>query len=514
MPIMLGAPYQKPNVLQRAGIPQGVQAIKNDFQNASLNKILENAAQNPEMKQHDIMQMLFSAPNLSPQMKMQGAQMVQQAFPQRQPEKPVNLQQITGTGQSFNPRTGEARDILNYKPPTEDADVANWVNVPGYPGIIRNTLTNETKTLEDLPAKDADEANWVNVPGYPGVIRNTKTNETKTLDDLPAKSKLDGKTRYVTETWWNADGSKGQETFENPTSKILNAHRAQVKADGGRLGKPQSLTGAAADFRSVHGRAPIDNAELRMFLEELRLPPQPTKDERSDARLKEALPNLIEAAAQDPNKAHTYGYRMNDDGTVWVDKISGLPYKKRPFDKVTGKRANMKIIMNLGELHDDAREVNKLLGDDGVKRGLGAFYSSRIGLPGRISSKWKNTVNRWLAENGYGDNSKTAEVVYRLQNMASEERKEKLGTAVTKTELQTILAWIPNAGDNYQQILSKMNVATHESGQHFRRYLNVFDWEGDMSPFYKQFDIQRFGKTPDANIEDDPFTKYGVTVGG
>ena len=512
MTIYLNPPQQRPGPM--AGFGQGAQVLSNAFQNAELNKVLENAAQNPEMKQHDIMQMLFSAPNLSPQMKMQGAQMVQQAFPQRQPEKPVNLQQITGTGQSFNPRTGEARDIPGYVAPTDATDVANWVNVPGYPGIIRNTLTNETKTLEDLPAKDADEANWVNVPGYPGVIRNTKTNETKTLDDLPAKSKLDGKTRYVTETWWNADGSKGQETFENPTSKILNAHRAQVKADGGRLGKPQSLTGAAADFRSVHGRAPIDNAELRMFLEELRLPPQPTKDERSDARLKEALPNLIEAAAQDPNKAHTYGYRMNDDGTVWVDKISGLPYKKRPFDKVTGKRANMKIIMNLGELHDDAREVNKLLGDDGVKRGLGAFYSSRIGLPGRISSKWKNTVNRWLAENGYGDNSKTAEVVYRLQNMASEERKEKLGTAVTKTELQTILAWIPNAGDNYQQILSKMNVATHESGQHFRRYLNVFDWEGDMSPFYKQFDIQRFGKTPDANIEDDPFTKYGVTVGG
>jgi len=478
MTIYLNPPQQRPGPM--AGFGQGAQVLSNAFQNAELNKVLENAAQNPEMKQHDIMQMLFSAPNLSPQMKMQGAQMVQQAFPQRQPEKPVNLQQITGTGQSFNPRTGEARDIPGYVAPTDATDVANWVNVPGYPGVIRNT----------------------------------KTNETKTLDDLPAKSKLDGKTRYVTETWWNADGSKGQETFENPTSKILNAHRAQVKADGGRLGKPQSLTGAAADFRSVHGRAPIDNAELRMFLEELRLPPQPTKDERSDARLKEALPNLIEAAAQDPNKAHTYGYRMNDDGTVWVDKISGLPYKKRPFDKVTGKRANMKIIMNLGELHDDAREVNKLLGDDGVKRGLGAFYSSRIGLPGRISSKWKNTVNRWLAENGYGDNSKTAEVVYRLQNMASEERKEKLGTAVTKTELQTILAWIPNAGDNYQQILSKMNVATHESGQHFRRYLNVFDWEGDMSPFYKQFDIQRFGKTPDANIEDDPFTKYGVTVGG
>ena len=78
-PIYLNAPVQRPNPLNTIG--PGMQSLSNAFQNAELNKILTQAANAPGANARSVTQMLLSAPNMSPQVKAQGVQMVQSAFP-------------------------------------------------------------------------------------------------------------------------------------------------------------------------------------------------------------------------------------------------------------------------------------------------------------------------------------------------------------------------------------------------------------------------------------------------
>ena len=507
MTIYLNPPQQRPGPM--AGFGQGAQVLSNAFQNAELNKVLEDATQNPDMTQQDVMKMLFAAPNMSPQMKMQGAAALQKLFPEK---APVNLQQITGTGQSFNPRTNEARDIPGYKPPPKDADEANWVNVPGYPGIIRNTLTNETKTLEDLPANQ--------------------------------------QIKQITEEWWDSSGIKNEKTFENPTAKDLNDFRTKIRSEGGTLGKPSKKGSNVVAIRKADGtlgwkekgeafepgetilgkgrktsftnkkgtriiRNILDNSKQAQDLmakgwTEGTL--TGTEEERTTAENITNLPDLVALAKEDPNKAYESGWRMNDDGAVFTDPISGAPQKLRPADKVLGKRGLPKQLMMFGEMHDDAVEILDLMDKPEVKQAFGRYLTESGGFAGIVASGWRNKLRRWLTENGYGENSDVSEVVHRMQLMASIERKEKLGVAMPKQELSTVLGWLPSSGDNYEEIMSKMGVIEAEAKEKFMRYIDVNKDVGNMSPYYKAFGMQRF-KNNGTISEDDIkaiFNKYSL----
>ena len=159
MTIYLNPPQQRPGPM--AGFGQGAQVLSNAFQNAELNKVLEDATQNPDMTQQDVMKMLFAAPNMSPQMKMQGAAALQKLFPEK---APVNLQQITGTSQSFNPRTGEARDIPGYKPPPKERTL---------------TTVEQLQAAKERVASPEKKAEIQGVIDKLGYIASTKTPQMK-----------------------------------------------------------------------------------------------------------------------------------------------------------------------------------------------------------------------------------------------------------------------------------------------------------------------------------------------
>ena len=199
-----------------------------------------------------------------------------------------------------------------------------------------------------------------------------------------------------------------------------------------------------------------------------------------------------------PMKAYSQGWRMEDDGRLYIDAATGAPEKLKPFTNTLGKRANMKIIKQVGEHVDDSLEVYIGLQDATVQDDLKQAQAD--GMWDKVEGRWSNAVKAWMMRNGISGNSKTFKTIMHMQRMASEQRKTMLGTAVTATELQSILAWMPNAGDSYETMTGKITLAAEEGYEEWKRWLDINKDTSNMAPFYNAWGLNRFDM-PEKNIK-------------
>ena len=199
-----------------------------------------------------------------------------------------------------------------------------------------------------------------------------------------------------------------------------------------------------------------------------------------------------------PMEAYSQGWRMEDDGRLYIDAATGAPEKLKPFTNTLGKRANMKIIKQVGEHVDDSLEVYTGLQDPVVQSDLKKAESD--GMWDKVEGRWSNAVKAWMMRNGISGGSKTFKTIMHMQRMASEQRKTMLGTAVTQTELQSILAWMPHAGDSYETMLGKIPLAAEEGYEEFKRWMDINKDTSNMAPFYKAWGLDRFNM-PDKGIK-------------
>ena len=193
-----------------------------------------------------------------------------------------------------------------------------------------------------------------------------------------------------------------------------------------------------------------------------------------------------------PSELYTeHGFRVNDNGSLYLNPTTNQPTVLPRADKVLGKRGNMKSIMTLGEAWDDAKELTTLLGIPEVKADLQS--AKQAGLWDRVKGSFSNKIQLWMQENGIAPDSKTAEAIARVQYMASEKRKSYMGTAVTETEMKSATAWMPQAGDSFETMKTKTELMAHEAEETFTRWLDTFKNVAQMGPYYDAFGIDRFG---------------------
>ena len=121
----------------------------------------------------------------------------------------------------------------------------------------------------------------------------------------------------------------------------------------------------------------------------------------------------------------------------------------------------------------------------------------------------ENGLIKWMQQRGITADNKVGKLIVKIERMASQERKELLGAAVTETELRAITPWLPSAGDSFNTMLNKLDVMKTEMGQEFVNWIELFEGSYDVSPLYKAFKIDPFTKqlirdTPQQNIEQTP----------
>lgn len=230
-----------------------------------------------------------------------------------------------------------------------------------------------------------------------------------------------------------------------------------------------------------------------------------SKEERMKAQLLRNKP-MVQSFLKRKGPMATYAdkWKMNDDGTLYED-AEGVTVRLPSFWKATGKRGNIKHIIAAGEQLDDAIEVMELLQDPEVQREMQS-KANETGMVERVKGMTRNQLRKWAQQRGIGENTKAYEVLIRLQRMASEERKRLLGAAVTITELQSIVSWLPDAGDNFDSIVAKMNVGVYEATEGLMHWLDAFKHDADMSSFYRAFGWDRF------NMPSKE--QYQIRVGG
>lgn len=219
---------------------------------------------------------------------------------------------------------------------------------------------------------------------------------------------------------------------------------------------------------------------------------KPSAKERAQEKINKQNDNFTQMANEDPNTFYEkYDYRQNEDGSLFIDPVTGGAQKLKSFGDVFGKRGNLIAIVGLGEQWDDAKELTQLLELPSVQEDLKKAEAS--GLWDQTKSKWTNSISKWMQNQGIKGDSPTATAIARIQRMASDERKKFMGTAVTDSELRSALAWMPNAGDSFDSVMNKTRLMGQEAEQEFRRWISIGEDEGaDMSPFAKSFGIKRF----------------------
>jgi len=264
--------------------------------------------------------------------------------------------------------------------------------------------------------------------------------------------------------------------------------------------------GIVAQFEYVYGRKPAQGAagaqELREFKQDITAP---TEKERDLKMRKEALSMINKAT---PEEAYSRGWKMNDDGTVFTELDSNAPVKLPSFEKLMGKRGMTMAVLTAGEQYDDAVQIWNLLQDTEVKGALGA--AKNAGMWDIAIGSWSNKINGWLQKNGYAYDSKTTQAIIRMGRLASRERKEFLGTAVSAGELQSVRSWMPDIGDSYELMIAKIRVVKDEGKEVFKRFLDTYKNEANMAPFYSAFGIKRFDNTGDSTEVKAIKNKYGL----
>jgi hypothetical protein len=231
-----------------------------------------------------------------------------------------------------------------------------------------------------------------------------------------------------------------------------------------------------------------------------------TGAERERATLTAKLPQYQAEAKADPNKLYAQkAIRLDENAEPTVDAF-GAPVVLPTFESVAGKRGAPKALMIMGEQWDDAQQLQALLRKPKVAEDLSREIKS--GLLARIKGKTLNQLNKWMAEKGIAADSDTATAIRRMQRLASEERKEFMGVAVTELEVKSALAWMPDAGDSYDAMMNKINLMASEGEEHFRRYMDVYKDKANMAPYYKAWGLERFYKHPDGKwSEKEPIYK-------
>jgi hypothetical protein len=223
---------------------------------------------------------------------------------------------------------------------------------------------------------------------------------------------------------------------------------------------------------------------------------QTTAQERKDAKVGANVDKLKRMALADPNKFfENESYRMNDDGSLYIDPVTLLPTELVPFYTATGKRSNIKAMQELGSQLDDAKELHELLALPSVSTNLNKANSE--GLWDKATGKWKNSIAKWLQGQGISGDSATATAIARIQRLTSQERKKFMGTAVTETEIVSAIPWMPSAGDTYEAIVNKTRLMGLEAEDELIQWIDMFSKTADMSPFYKAFGLKRFGYVKD-----------------
>jgi len=251
-----------------------------------------------------------------------------------------------------------------------------------------------------------------------------------------------------------------------------------------------------AAFWAQNKRLPKSPEELRVFNLERG---KGTEEDRRNLAMRKALPELQSDLAKiGPNAfwEKEKKVRMTDDGKIYIDPFTKSPEALKTLDERLGKRTNIKHIELIGNQMDDSLELLQLLAKPEVAENFRKIKASEATLWDRVKGTFSNRIDRWMVENGIGENSDTATAISRIQRLASEERKLFLGVAITEHEMKSSLGWMPSAGDGFDTIINKASLMLHEGEQEFRRWLQTFHNIADMSPFYKAFGLKRFNYTP------------------
>ena len=251
-----------------------------------------------------------------------------------------------------------------------------------------------------------------------------------------------------------------------------------------------SLTGIVKQFHDIHGRKPKSEEELKSFATNIRPNPQPTVEERKIARTKALVGDLTK---MDKYERFDRGWKTHPDGSLWLDAY-GTPMKKEHFTKGMGKRGNLKAAKHLAEVVEDAYEIRETLQDPEVQTVLSTFEGENPGILSQSVSKIKNSFNKFMQAKGISGNSKVAKMIVKMERMSSQERREMLGAAVTATELTAITPWLPSSGDSFQTISHKVSTMAEEGHQEFVNWLELFEDDYNVAPFYKAFNIDPFTK--------------------
>lgn len=351
---------------------------------------------------------------------------------------------------------------------------------PKFLPRIKKSAENLEKYIEKMESLEDGETGWAETP---------QGQMTKQIYNILASDKK---------------GLNTQKILFGPTMAAIEAEKFEREIERSKAGP--TLTGDIGQFSQMMGRKPGTVGELKEFKEGTRPEPQTTVSERDILKRQKATEELTLMAQKDPNAVCEHGYKMNADKTLYIDPVDKAPVKLPHFTKVMGKRGGPKMAKAAGEFWDDTVEIQELLNDPEVIKNL--QWAEKEGFWDRVKGSWSNKINLWLTKKGFSKDSKTTEAIVRIQRLASIERLKFLGSAVTATELESILPWLPSAGDSFSIMTTKMGVAAKEGEEVFRRYLEMYQDICDMSPFYKAFGIKRF---PDETNNIDALkNKYGL----
>jgi hypothetical protein len=204
----------------------------------------------------------------------------------------------------------------------------------------------------------------------------------------------------------------------------------------------------------------------------------------------------------DANEIYRQGFQVNDDGTLFLDKskrdVAGNPIVKPlpDFTDKLGKRGGPTALRAAWKQWNDADELQRMLTSSEldvngktVAQNLGASKNS--GLWDRTKGTLENRISAWSTRVGLSENSKTVTVLRRMQMMASETRRQMLGSAVTNTELQTTLGWLLNPNDSYQAMMNKVNIVAKEGREDLLQFVNSYRNTANMTDWYSDLRSNR-----------------------
>ena len=207
-----------------------------------------------------------------------------------------------------------------------------------------------------------------------------------------------------------------------------------------------------------------------------------------------ANPELVKTLeTMGANEAYRSGYRVEDNGKIYLAPDTQRPEKLPNFTDEMSKRGAVASLEATANLWQDTKELDELLRDPEVAKNLKKV--TELGKNSPVWDRWtgsvSNSVRAWMTKNKIAGNSKTADALRLTQMMASEKRKEFLGSAVTETELKTILGWMPSPGDSWDDMIGKNNLMMSQGRQTIENYLNIYKDVANMSPFYRAFGFER-----------------------